>query len=463
MKQRIWIGILLLVVGVVSPGWSQANPTQPVNPDVPINSKPVGQTENTKQMVPDTRPLSGAEQLTLGSSGEKLSTFQPQFSVSQMFDSNPVVQQGSDYQAVTVVSGKFDLDQKSQSQQLRLSYLGTGVIYPRNTQFDTQYHSVYVGQTFTLRRWSVVLGDQATYSPESAFGYGLGGFGGFGLMGGGLNPNYVPSQSILTGLSSRIDNSVVGQLTYRTGPRSSITTSVSYGLLHFIDGGRLNSSQITTAAGYDHSITARDTLGISYSHTFFRSTGPGGVPFETHAASLTYGRRVTGRLSLRLSAGPQIYMFEAADNFRQQQKVTYTADGSLLYHQGKTDISLLAMRGATGGSGVFAGAETYQLIASVSRSIGRNWQAYVVGGFARNKWLIEDATWLAGDAILNTVYAEAGVRRSLGRNAGMYFNYNALRQTGRAACIASATCDSGPVRHVIGVGFDFSPRPVRWQ
>ncbi len=453
MKLVTWIGILLLL-GLPSRSWSQANPTQPVTPDLPVNSNPGIQTDNTKKIAPDTRPLAGAEQLTLGGDAEKHTILQPQFSVSQMFDSNPVVQQGSNYQAVTVISGRFDLDQQSQSNQLRLRYEGTGIVYPTNTQFDTHYHSAYVGETFFSHRWSMLVSDQVTYSPESSFGYGLGGFGGFGVLGGGLNPNYVPNQSILTGLASRIDNTVVGQISYRVSPRGSITASASYGLLHYMESGRFDTNQIVTNGGYDHRFSARDTIGFSYTHTFFRYTSLGQQGFETHGASLTYGRRVTGRLSLRLSAGPQVYVFESATSVRDQRNTTYATDGSLLYRRGGTEISISGMRGATGGSGVMVGAKTYQVGTSLSQSLGRGWKTYVSGGYAHNDWV-------SGSADLSTVYGGGGLRRSLGRSAGLYFNYNALRQTGSAVCITIGTCNSGPVRHVFGFGFDFSPTPIR--
>lgn len=453
MSSRIWSGMLLLIFGVVSLAWSQSSPNRPAGPDLPVGATPGAQSEGSKGMTPDTRPLSGAEQLSLGTPAEKGSMFQPQFSVAQMFDSYPTVQQGTDYQPVTVLSGRFELDQRAQSEQLSLSYLGTGIVYAKNSRFNTQFHSAYIGQAFNLRRWRVLLSDQVAYSPESAFGYGLGGFGGFGLPGGGLNANYIPNQSILTGFSTRIDNVVVGQLSYRAGLHSTITASASYGLLHFLEGGRLDSNQITTTAGYDRSLTARDTIGISYSHNFFQYAESGSGSFETHAASLSYGRRITGRLSLRLSAGPQLYTFDSVSTTPSERKLTYTADGNLLYERGKTDVSISAFRGATGGSGVFSGAETYQAIASVSRSLGRSWQTYVSGGYAHNKWTM-------GGAALNTVYGGVGLRRALGRNAGVYFNYNALRQTGLAACVG-LTCDSGPVRHVMGAGLDFGFAPIR--
>ena len=470
---------LLLLAGA---GWAQEpKPSEPAppapapaSPQVPLYDTVSQQQVDVSKLTPDDRPLTGAQSLTLGVFEGAPNYLIPSLHFGQSFDSNPAVRAGSDpgYQGVSVISGGLKLQRRSRKSELLLKYEGGGTFYTGDNQNfglarrDYTYHQMGISQSVSVGRWSVLLADEVSYSPESVLGYGGAGYGGGGFsslfsslsgVGGnsliGLNSGLLPNQSILTQHTSRVGNSVVGQLQYNLSRRTAVTFSGSYGILRFPDGTLLDNNQILASAGFNRILSARDSIGIQYSYSLFQYET--GNNLEAHAANLVYARRMTGRLSLRLSAGGQIYRFSLLPQLGT--KPSWNAGAGLQYRMGRTDLSLNYYHSLTSGSGIFFGSRSDVVTAGLGRSLSRNWSTAFSFGYSHNSGL-QNALYPANGRAYDSVYGGVTVHRNIGRYTGIFFSYNAQQQTGVVPCPG---CGNELLRHVFGFGFDWTHRPIR--
>ncbi len=491
----VWInknaGALLIALTVCAyPAWPQ-QPQQPQQKgpeaNAPVQPYPAGEesssktgtdagspyTPSQKSITPDTRPLSGAEQFTLGSEGSHRSHMVASFHFLEIADTNGSSKPtGSTTNSVSLLSGDFGVQRLWSRYALTAAYAGGGALY--NTRSDLNqstrsnlnqsFHQVSLSQRVALRRWRFLLADEASYLPESSFGYsGLSLGTGLDVVGAptsNLNPLFLPNQSILTGLVRRVSNTVVGEVEYDFSRRSSFTVTGAYGLLHFLGQGLIDNRIATVRTGYNHALTRHGTLGLIYGFNqiaFVRLNSK----IMNHSAQLAYGRRVTGRLALELSGGPQITTFRNAP-VSSDSRVSGTVGALLRYARIRDSFSLSYFRGISGGSGLFAGADTEQVEAVAARKLSRIWSGSVSFGYGRNEGLREITPTLSNFGF-RSWNAGARLGRALGRRMQTHFTYNMLRQNSDSiACITgNSNCGRVFLRHQFGLGVDWTSRQIR--
>jgi hypothetical protein len=428
-------------------------------------------TENTSAGV----PISGAEQI-----GPYLSTrdnsLQPTFSFSQRADSNPSsFGTSSRWALASTIGASLDLKRKGRWNEFDAKYQGMGLFYetrsglnsvPRNSSFQ----DLFISQRLNWRHWSLLIGDQMSFSPDADFGFG--GLGGFGIGGplsnfdAGFNPGFVPNQTVLTPRSSRISNAALTQIEYRPTHRSSITATGSYGLLHFFKTGAIDGNQINAQSGYNYFINPHNTVGFDYAFSSFRFPGQ---KVETNALDLNYSHRILDRLSWQIGGGPEFVTLTAVSShdvfvFFNGQLIRFVGvsrtTNSSVFGRGFTSLSyawptttatLRLRREVTGGSGVLAGAKSTIAELAISRILTQRWNGSINLGYSQN-------VSLSVKQRFNTIYLGAAVHRSLGHSAGFFFNYTLERQNNKLFCTG---CDEKLLRHVIGIGYDWAPRPMR--
>ena len=157
----------------------QQNEAQPAAP-IPAYHSPLASeagddqsSEQTEPLAPDTRPLSGAQILSLGSLENDHSYWQPHADVAGVFDTNP--QEGpntSSWGAWASFSGGVDLHQISGNSDLTLSYLGGATIASGANASNGVVQQLGIVEALTFRRWHLSLIDQLSYLPGSGFGFG---------------------------------------------------------------------------------------------------------------------------------------------------------------------------------------------------------------------------------------------------------------------------------------------------
>ncbi len=481
MRLRKCFGTVTVSLSLcVCAAWAQKKesaPSSPVAPYLPLDSRSnpsqvderISSTleTNTAPLAPDKRPLSGAQELALGSVPTSHSFLLPSFQYAQIFDTNVFGLADTPKRGLlSTLMGRMVLRREWGRYQLNANYAGGGFFSSTRSDMNAAFHQFSFAQTITGPRWTLLLADQIEYLPESSFGFGaFAGLGGSGLGSGGvgaplsgLSPAFLPSQTTLTGRARRVSNTFVGEVDYTVSQRSSFTVSGSYAILHFRNPGFIDSNHAMFRAGYNYALTGRDSLAIIYGLGVFRF-GSVARDINDHLVQIAYGRRITAKLALQLAAGPQITRFHN-DLSRIERQLFWTAQASLLYRLRNTNVGLSYLRYVTGGSGVLAGAETNAVQGTLGRQLSRMWSGFLGLGYAQNSSLRPTGTRPAGNNY-NAWYANAGLSRELGRYASLNFSYGLqLQDSDVPLCIARG-CGTNLVRHQIGLGFNWSFRPIR--
>src|SRR6266446_2747337 len=386
----------------------------------------------TQSIQPDNQPLSGVQNPTLGTPEIRHSYWVPGIEYSNTSRSN-FLNGGanSGWNTTSFVSTDLSLLGAWRHSALSANYSGGGYFSTDSAQGNEQYQQLSANYEMDGRRWQVLFVDEFSYLPESSFGFGgpsalstAGIAGTLAVPLPGLQTGYVPSQTILTTIGPRYSNSSAAQLTYKVSARGSVTVAGSYGILRFINPGNIDSDTQILNAGYDYSITRRNSIGFTYRFGAYRYPGDPQA-LGDHVVQFEYGRKITGRMALKLAGGPEFTTFRVPVG-SSTERISGSGNASLTYAFHQNSIALSYMHGVSGGSGVFNGADTDQVNATWSKRLTRIWNGSVNFGYARNRQILSAGsfdTWLAG----------AGLNRSLGRTAYFSLGYQAQIQSAHAA------------------------------
>lgn len=413
--KRIAIIMLLVTAATVAMGQEQA-PT-------PAVSGAVQDSTAAPTYVPSDKPLSGVEYQDIGASSASRNIFSPSFTVSSGWVSNaPRLTKGSSYDGsgLTSLSGTIQLNRDSKNNVTSLSYTGGGQIYSADSGLNGQFHALNVSEQFIAGRWTFLVADALTYQNDafvtapSLLAPGLPGYGGFGYK-----PGVVPDESLIGQNIARINNASSGQFTYGFTRKTTLTGNFSYGVLHYIDAGFLNSNQWNAGGGLDHRF-GRNTVGVNYSLTRF-SYENYFEEFDSHNVQVVFSRVLTGRWSFQAGGGPSIVV----TNFGpvRDTKVYGGATAGFHYHRSNSDIGIRYSRAVTNGAGVVPGAITDSVGVELSRKLTRAMSANLSGGYARNSGIYVNSGF-------NTFYAGTGISHQLGRYSTASIGYSLQRQTG---------------------------------
>src|SRR5262249_17779609 len=154
------------------------------------------------------------------------------------------------------------------------------------------------------------------------------------------------------------------------------------------------------------------------------------------------GRRVTGRLALQLSAGPQVFNIGPSLNHTD-----WTLSSALTYQTARASYSFGYSRGVSAGSGTFEGAVTHRISGSMRYSLTRLWTTSSVGGYALNRAL----TIVPGvNNSYGNYFGNASLERILTPQLRLRFDYALQQQNaGTGACPATG-CTPTNLRQVGG-------------
>lgn len=435
--------------------------------DVP---KPAMTGDNTASLqpggpadIPDTRPLAGVQNLSLGSQAASHSFLLPSFGVTSAVEFNPGNSSGgsSSPESTTYVSGRLALNKISSRSTLLLDYLAGGGFSSYSNQGNSVIQSLDFSETIRGGRWSQTLGEQFSYLPASSFNFGgLGGLGNFGVNLGtvgttpGFRQDLIPNQSILTTGAARISNATMAQTTYALGYRSSLSFFGSYGQLHFLDNGFQNSSSVSAGAGYNYLLNPLNSISVSYDFGRFMFAN---LPeqADSHSVQLSFARRVTGRLSFQIGAGPdfQVYSSPLAG---PATIVSWTLNSALSYQLRNWNTGFAYTHSLSGGSGVLVGAETDMFSGHLGRAFG-SWQTGFSAGYSRNRSLQQTS--------INVVtpqgwFGGAEISRHFMSFGSLFVSYNVSRQSGLGTVCPLLACATNQVTQTVSVGYNWGLRPI---
>ncbi len=420
--------------------------------------------QGTQTMQPDNRPLSGVQNLTLGTPEMRHSYWVPGIEYGNTIRSNsesPGANSG--WNTTSYVSGGISLLEAWSRSLLLANYSGGGFSSTDPVQGNGQYHRLATAFEVDQRRWQLLLVDQFSYLPQSAFGFGgTSGLATAGIVGTlavplpELQTTYIPSQSILTTIGPRYSNVSAVQLTYAVTPRGSITLAGVYGILRFIDSGHVDSDSEILNAGYNYAITRKDTIGLVYLFSAFRYPGnPQAI--GDHVGQFVYGRKVTGRLALKLAGGPEVTTFRVPIG-GSTRRIAGAGNASLTYAFGRSSVWLSYTHGVSAGSGVFTGSTLDEANATWSRRLTRVWNGSVNFGYAKNRPIlpVSGATSPGFDAW----FAGAGLSRALGRTADFSVGYQGQIANSNVAICSNPNCGTNYTTHQVFLTFKWHTRPL---
>lgn len=461
---------LTVVVVCAWPTQTKAQQQPSDAPPIPAAKEPLplmsGPNQNDPEGQPsgmeaDQSPITGAQQLTLGTPELGHSYWVPGFSYHSVFQSN--VNQTNDWVSASYFLGTSSLNLQTKRSKLGVNYSGGGSVSDSNTLPNSSYHQLSFSERLDLARWTVLFLDQFAYLPQSAFGFGgtsgisTPGIGG-GLAAGfpGLQFNYAPGQSLFSAVGPQINNSFVTQIEYALTPRASLTTAGSYGLLSFTQSpGAIDTRDVIGSLGYDYQLTKWDTLGMLYRFTAYQYLGAS-QRLEDHSVNFAYGRKLTGRLALQLTGGPEV------TTYRQPiagatQRVTGSGGATLRYGFERGSLSVNYTHGLSGGSGIMVGSDVDRVEARFSNRLGRRWDGNIGAGFARNGALPGASG--ADASPIHSLFVSGGISRNLGRTASFSVNYIFDYQNATQPVCPAGGCGTDYTQHQIWMGFQWRTLP----
>lgn len=428
------------------------------------DQNPSGDQDSAPPRQPDMLPLTGIQNPTLGTPEFRHSYWVPGFQYSNIVSSNALNQPAaSGWNSTSYLVGNLSLLEAWSRSLLSVNYTG-GAFFPTDSGIKRgHFHQFGLNQKFDWGRWQLAVLDEFFYLPDSPFGFGGGtgvsipGIGGsLGTPLPGLGGFYQPNQTVLTVFGTRYGNDAATEVSYRLSRRSLINIAGSYGLLRFLQAGNIESNEYGANVGYDYALGKRDTLGVLYRFTAFRFIG-NAQALNDHAVHISYGRKITGRLALRVSGGPEITNFSIPIGTVTRQ-IGESVDASLDYGMEHTNLFLTYARGVSNGSGIQAGSSSDRIQMGLSRQLSPGWKSNMNFGFARNGNLGNLALGQAQQTY-GSYYIGGNLYHALGREASLSIAYTTRFQTSNKAVCVAGTCSKDYTENQITLGFSWHARP----
>jgi hypothetical protein len=483
MRHKLCIyGIVLSGLVLCAPFGSAQNPATGTQQPTPA-SPTAGETRtgaapkeaasgapvlDEQQLVADTNPLAGAQNLTLGLPPAGHSFLLPSFGVTFQAELNPYNSGQPDSPGViesAYLVGRLALSRSSGRSILLLDYSTGGSFSSDSTTGNFGIQNLHFSDSIRWGRWTTMVGEQFSYTPESPFGFGgLGSLNNLGVGLGGLvgsNPGFqsgfLPGQSILVNGSPQISNAVIGEVDYSLSHRASLSFTGSYDLLDFVDEGFQNSSSATFQGGYNYQLDRLNSIAVLYRYSSTMLTGLS-QGIQDHSVQLSYARRITGHMSFQVGGGPDVQIFKSPLT-GPSTVVSWTTSTSLNYQYRHLTTGFTYSHAVTGGSGVLPGAQTDQFSGNLGRSINRDWESTVSAGYARNQ-AFEQTTLNSKNATPQSWFVSAQLNRHFVRYGSLFLAYGASGQSGLASICTQPACRVNSLSSTVSIGYNWGLRPI---
>jgi hypothetical protein len=421
-----------------------------------------------QEVEADTTPLAGAQNLTLGLPPSGHSFLLPSFGVSSQAQINPYNSSQPNSPGVigsTYLTGRLALSRSSGRSNLSLDYLTGGSFSTDSIQGNSVIQDLHFSDMIHWGRWSTVFGDQLNYTSQSPFGFGgLGSLNNLGVgLGSGVasNPDFrndfLPGQSLLIAGSRQISNASIGEVDYALSHRASLTFVGSYSLLDFVDAGFQNSSNATLQGGYNYLLDRKNSIAVFYR---FNATMFSGLSqrIEDHNVQLSLARRITGRLSFQVGAGPDVLIYKSPLT-GPSTVPSWAASSSLKYQYRHSGTGFSYNHSVTGGSGLLTGAQTDLFSGYLNHTFNRDWEGAISAGYSRNHALqqtMPNANGISPQAW----YATARVSRQFVRYGSLFIVYSASGQSSLASICTLPACRVSTLSSTVSMGYNWGLRPI---
>ncbi len=505
---------LALTLFVASAAWAQGD-----DPPAPPPAPAFGQ-DNPVPTVSENPPISAIDQPGLEPHAAPESFLLPGLHFSESADSNTGdTLGGSKVSSVTRGLGSLTLQKLWKNYAVAMDYIGGVIYYDQKGIGLQQLQQFDVDNRINWRRGQLAVRDSFSYLPEGNFVFqAYGGSGaynsglaslGSGMLGaaafGGQTSSFNGGGGISVGQVPRLTNLGLADIVENLSPKSSVTLSAGYGIVHFYGGltsltgapanvAFIGSSEETVQVGYDRTLNPKDQIALSYGYQGFNFSTVG-TAMHSHVLQAMYGHRISGRMDLTIGAGPQfthtsdvaylctylgipvqiatnnctsiggklVGVPQAADHIGVAGRV------SLRYRFPRTSVSLSYDRYNTSGSGLFAGSRSDMVVLGAQRPLSRIWDVFGDVGYSRNSRLQLGGSTVNANSF-SYLYAGAGLHRQFGRNLRGFVSYQYNHMSFDTSCPVAPTlltsggavgCSNASRRQVGSIGLDWTPRPIR--
>ncbi|MGH7486217.1 MAG: hypothetical protein ACREMY_11560, partial [bacterium] len=327
-----------------------------------------------------------------------------------------------------------------------------------------------ISERLTYRRFAVSFLDQFLYGPQTALGSGQIPGAPAGPGGGtiGLGGGYTPGQSILTERGQRLTNSSDVETDVYLSARSSLTFVGGYSLLDSIDDVLLNYGNVIASAGYNYQFSPDNTVGVSYQFSGFNYSNFN-QSIKNNIISVSYGRRITGRLAFQASGGPDVAFVRmpittsgtGSPTTGSRTQVYGSFNTSLQYKAGRTSMAAAYSHGISGGSGVLPGSVTDNVTGSVNRQLSRTFNGGWTGGFSRNRGIGIDGTATVSQTY-DYWFTGLNLNHPWGRSMSLFLSYQLQYQSANTTTctVPTPTCGASVTRNTITFGLGWHKQPM---
>ena len=517
MRNRTSIWTVAVVACALSGAWAQDTtpPDESSSQSTPQQPVPAYGQDNSAVPVSENPPISGLDLPSLEPHTAPLSYLQPGATFSEAADSNAASALGGTqhFTSLTHALGSLELRRLWSNYDLAIDYVGGVAYYSAKGQGVKLLQQMDLDQKITWKRGQLSLRDSFSYLPEGNFGASYGSIGAQGVgsiastpfgafMGGSVLGTF--------GLVPRILNLADADLTENLSPKSSVTAAGGYAFTHFYGSdfttgtSFIGVSQFSAQVAYDRVLNPHTQIALVYGYQGF-DFSVSGMAFHTHVIQGMYGHRITGRMDFLVGAGPQITKLNSQSAVCSDPTVTSILLCELLgdtiipttvkdtrigvagtfrlrYKFPRSSVDLSYQRYQTGGSGIFAGAQSDLAKLTVEKPLSRVWNAFFDLGYAHNSRLQTLSAQQLGNCVYqgqpnptglplcpginantyNYGFAGGGLHRQFGHDFHGFFSYQFNELAFDSSfCVPGIPCNRISNRQVIIFGLDWTPRPMR--
>jgi hypothetical protein len=455
--------------------------------------------ENSPSPTQGNAPLAGLDVPSLEPGAAHRNYFQTGATFNQSGNSNAgSALGGQQFTSITRGLGSVALHRVRGRYDLGLDYVGGVAYYSLQSVGAQVLQQLDFDEKISWKRGELSLRDSFSYLPEGDFGATYGSLGSeetasigsssFGAFFGG-------SALGTFGLVPRVVNVSLADVSEALTPKSTFTGEAGYAFTHFYGGGIstatpfistsqfVGSSEISTQTSYNRTLTQHTQVAMLYGYQGFDFSVTG-LAFHSHVIEGMYGRRITGRMDLLIAAGPQFTRINVActviDALSGNPRCGFISSGGvsgsipdhrlgvagqlrLRYRFSKASLDLSYQRYETGGTGLFAGAQSDIGQLSAERRLSRVYRGFVDLGYSRNSRLQSADTVQGVNAnVYSYAFMGLGVRRPFGHNLNLFgsYQFNELLFD-HSLCGGVGACNRISNQHVITFGLDWIFRPIR--
>lgn len=408
--------------------WSQVN-AAPDTPAVPPTTETAAAqttdmaqtpaTDETRMQTPP--PVSGAAYPTAYTAEQKSNYLRGGLTFTTSYSDN--VLGGVTAHPVSDVSysifPNIALDQTTARLHWILSYSPGFTFYQRVSSRNQANENVSIDFRYRLSP-HVTLSLRDSFQKSSSVldqpGFAPGGPVTGGLQGVGI--------AVIAPLADQLNNNGNAEITYQFSPNGMIGASGTFTNLRYLNSaqvpGLFDSSSQGGSAFYNHRLSKKNYIGVSYQYQRILSYPSGASQDETqtHAVLAFYTFYPQPNLSFSVSAGPQHYDVEQSP-LPAAQSWSPAVTASMGWQARHTNLAASYSRTVSGGGGLLGAFHSNTANLSVRQQLSKNWNASVSGAYAINKTVnpLFNLSNPGGHSVSGGV--------SIGRTLGQHFSANA--------------------------------------